>query len=197
MANTFNKKNNSIIEPRINNEIKGVTEVRLIYKEHKDSVSENDFNKVVPWREAIRLANEKNLDLIEINGKTNPIIVKLEDYSKYLYELKKQLKQKNKKTTTLKEIQLSVNISLHDLEIKAKKAKDFLKDGDKVKVVLTMKGRELTRREESKKSFYQFLEMMLDSGIAAFDSAPRDEEKKCYVINKFKLFFIENTKYFE
>ena len=86
----------------------------------------------------------------------------------------------------MKEIQLSVNISLHDLEIKAKKAKDFLKDGDKVKVVLTMKGRELTRREESKKSFYQFLEMMLDSGIAAFDSAPRDEEKKCYVIFKKK-----------
>ena len=186
MTNTFNKNNNSIIEPRINHEIKGVTEVRLIYKEHKDGVSENDFNKVVPWREAIRLANEKGLDLIEINGKTNPIIVKLEDYSKYLYELKKQLKQKNKKTTTLKEIQLSVNISLHDLEIKAKKAKDFLKDGDKVKVVLTMKGRELTRREESKKSFYQFLEMMLDSGIAAFDSAPRDEEKKCYVIFKKK-----------
>ena len=98
MTNTFNKKNNSIIEPRINHEIKGVTEVRLIYKEHKDGVSENDFNKVVPWREAIRLANEKNLDLIEINGKTNPIIVKLEDYSKYLYELKKQLKQKNKKS---------------------------------------------------------------------------------------------------
>ena len=186
MANTFNKKNNSIIEPRINNEIKGVTEVRLIYKEHKDSVSENDFNKVVPWREAIRLANEKNLDLIEINGKTNPIIVNLEDYSKYLYELKKQLKQKNKKTTTLKEIQLSVNISLHDLEIKAKKAKDFLKNGDKVKVVLTMKGRELTRRENSKKSFYQFLEIMLDSGIAALDSAPRDEEKKCYVTLKKK-----------
>ena len=98
MANTFNqKKNNGLIEPRINHEIKGVTEVRLIYKEHKDSVSENDFNKIVPWREAIRLANEKSLDLIEINGKTNPIIVKLEDYSKYLYELKKQLKQKKKK----------------------------------------------------------------------------------------------------
>ena len=166
MANTFNKKNNSIIEPRINHEIKGVTEVRLIYKEHKDSVSENDFNKVVPWREAIRLANEKGLDLIEINGKTNPIIVKLEDYSKYLYELKKQLKQKNKKTTTLKEIQLSVNISLHDLEIKAKKAKEFL--------------------EDSKKSFYQFLKIMMDSGIASFDCAPRDEEKKCYVIFKKK-----------
>ena len=186
-GNTFNqKKNNGLIEPRINHEIKGVTEVRLIYKEHKDSVSERDFNKVVPWREAIRLANEKGLDLIEINGKTKPIIVKLEDYSKYLYELKKQLKQKKKKTTALKEIQLSVNISLHDLEIKAKKAKEFLEDGDKVKVVLTMKGRELTRRESSKKSFYQFLTIMIDSGIASFDSAPRDEEKKCYVILKKK-----------
>lgn len=176
---------NNFIKPRINHEIKGVTEVRLIYKEHKDCVSENDFNKIVSWKEAIRLANEKNLDLIEINSKTTPIIVKLEDYSKYLYELKKQLKHKNKKTT-LKEIQLSVNISLHDLEIKAKKAKGFLEDGDKVKVVLTMKGRELSRREDSKKSFYQFLNIMLDSGVAAFDCAPRDEEKKCYVIFKKK-----------
>lgn len=175
----------NFIKPRINHEIKGVTEVRLIYKEHKDCVSENDFNKIVSWKEAIRMANEKNLDLIEINSKTTPIIVKLEDYSKYLYELKKQLKHKNKKTT-LKEIQLSVNISLHDLEIKAKKAKGFLEDGDKVKVVLTMKGRELSRREDSKKSFYQFLNIMLDSGVAAFDCAPRDEEKKCYVIFKKK-----------
>ena len=49
-----------------------------------------------------------------------------------------------------------------------------------------MKGRELTRRESSKKSFYQFLTIMIDSGIASFDSAPRDEEKKCYVILKKK-----------
>ena len=72
MANTFNKKNNSIIEPRINHEIKGVTEVRLIYKEHKDSVSENDFNKVVPWREAIRLASnetkQKNRFVVDTNN---------------------------------------------------------------------------------------------------------------------------------
>ena len=186
MANTFNKKNNGIIEPRINHEIKGVTEVRLIYKEHKDSVSENDFNKVMPWREAIRLANEKGLDLIEINGKTNPIIVKLEDYSKYLYELKKQLKQRKKNTTTLKEIQLSANISVHDLNIKANKAKDFIENGDKVKVVLNLKGRELSRREESKRTFYQFISIMLDSGLVSFDSAPRDEERKSIVIFKKK-----------
>ena len=177
---------NQFVEPRINNEITGHKEVRLIYKEHKDRVSENDFNKVVTWQEAIKLSKEKKLDLIEINPKTNPIIVKLEDYSKYLYDLKKQLKHNNKKTTTCKEIQLSANISLHDLQIKANKAKEFINDGDKVKVVLTLKGRELLRREESKKSFLQFIEIMLDSGLASFDSIPRDEDKKSIVIFKKK-----------
>lgn len=180
------KKQNSIVEPRINYEIKGHDEVRLIYKEHKDSVSENDFNKVVPWKEAIRLSKEKGLDLIEINPKSHPIIVRLEDYSKYLYDLKRQMKHNKKKVQTLKEIQISVNISMHDLEIKANKAKEFIEDGDKVKVVLTMKGRELLRKEESKKSFYQFIQIMIDSGIATFDCAPRDEEKRCYVIFKKK-----------
>lgn len=180
------KKQNSIVEPRINYEIKGHNEVRLIYKEHKDIVSENDFNKVVTWKEAVRLSKEKGLDLIEINPKSNPIIVKLEDYSKYLYDLKRQMKHNKKKNNTLKEIQISVNISMHDLQIKANKAKEFIEDGDKVKVVLTMKGRELLRREESKKSFLQFIQLMIDSGIATFDCTPRDEEKKCYVIFKKK-----------
>lgn len=181
-----NKKTNSFTEPRINREIVGHSEVRLIYKEHKDRVSDNDFNKVVSWKEAVGLSQKMGLDLIEINPKTDPIIVKLEDYSKYLYDLKKQLKQKNKNTTTLKEIQLTANISMHDLQIKANKAKDFISNGDKVKVVLNLKGRELTRREESKKSFYQFIEIMVDSGLVSFDSIPRDEEKKSIVIFKKK-----------
>ena len=72
------------------------------------------------------------------------------------------------------------------MEIKANKAKEFILDGDKVKVVLTLKGRELSRREESKKSFYQFIELMLDSGLVSFDSIPRDEERKSIVIFKKK-----------
>ncbi len=181
-----NIKKNGIIQPRINGEIVGHSEVRLIYKEHKDSASDADFNKIVPWKEAVSLSQKMGLDLIEINSKATPIIVKLEDYSKYLYELKKQLKQRNKKTGSLKEIQISANISMHDLEIKANKAKEFLNNGDKVKLILILKGRELARREESKKTFYQFIELMLDSGIAAFDSVPRDEDKKSIVIFKKK-----------
>lgn len=179
-------KNNNIPQPRINGEIIGQNEVRLIYKEHKDCASENDFNKIVSWKEAVEISQNKQLDLIEINSKSKPIVVKLAEYSKYLYELKKQLKQKNKNNTTIKEIQLTANISLHDLQIKANKAKEFITNGDKVKVVLNLKGRELLRREESKKSFFQFIEIMIDSGIASFESAPRDEEKKSIVIFKKK-----------
>lgn len=186
MANKNFNKNIPFTEPRINREIVGHNEVRLIYKEHKDSASPNDFNKVVSWKEAVRLSQETGLDLIEINPKTEPIVVRLEDYSKYLYHLKKQLKQRNKNTTTLKEIQLSANISMHDLQIKVNKAKEFIANGDKVKVVLTLKGRELLRREDSKKTFYQFIDIMLDSGLVSFDSIPRDEEKKSIVIFKKK-----------
>lgn len=186
MTNKIFNKNNTLKEPRINKEIVGHKEVRLIYKEHKDRPSENDFNKVVRWEEAVRLSIKTGLDLIEINPNITPAIVKLEDYSKYLYELKKQLKQRNKKGPDLKEVQLSANISLHDLNIKVNKAKDFITDGDKVKVVLNLKGRELSRREESKKPFYQFIAAMLDSGLVSFESAPRDEEKKSIVIFKKK-----------
>lgn len=175
-----------IIEPRINHEIKGHTEVRLIYKEKRNESSENDFNKVVSWGKAVSLSKEKQLDLIEINPNTTPIIVRLDDYSKFLYELKKQAKQKNKKTSTLKEIQLKGNISSNDLSIKVRKALEFIEKGDKVKVVLTLKGRELSRREDFKKPFYQFINEMIDSGKVSFETTPQDDERRTLVILKKK-----------
>ena len=186
MSNSKRNNSFSVVEPRINYEITGHKQVRLIYKKFKDKTSEEDFNKIVFWSDAVKLSKEKGLDLIEINPKANPIVVKLEDYSKYLYELKKQSKHNKRKTSVCKEIQLTANISLHDLEIKAKKAKEFINNGDKVKVVLTLKGRELLRREESKKSFLLFIDIMLDSGIVSFESLPRDEDKKSIVIFKRK-----------
>ena len=98
----FNNKN-GIITPRINDEIKGHDEVRLIYKEHRDSVSDNDFNKIVSWQDAVKISKEKELDLIEINTNASPIIVKLEDYSKYMYEQKKEEDFIIERTTTLSE----------------------------------------------------------------------------------------------
>lgn len=184
VKNQKEQKNAGFVEPRINNELRFYNTVRLIYKEKNGEDSENDFNKVVSMKEAFDYSKKYRLDLIEINGKTNPPIVKLYDYGKYLFELKKALKAKNKNKTDLKEIQLKVNISQHDLETKVKKAKEFITNGDKVKVVLTMKGRELTRREQSKVCFLKFVDMMMD--CASFDNPPRDEGNRTITILKKK-----------
>ncbi len=176
-----NKKIKNVIEePRINDEINGYEQVRLIYK------SENGENKsmVITLEEAKRKAERDDKDLIEVNCKSTPPIVKIEDYSKYLYELKKQMKSKNKPTNTIKEVQLRTNISDHDLEIKANKARKFITDGDKVKVVLTMRGRELSRRDESKRSIYQFVNILSD--ISVPESVMRDEGNRCVVTLKKK-----------
>ena len=177
-------KNSTIKEPRINNELLIYDKVRLVYKEHSNSESENDFNKVVTMSEALKLGKEYGLDLIEISSSAKPPVVKLYDYSKYLYELKRSMKQKTKKNSVCKEIRLLVNISQNDLEIKVRKAKEFINEGNKVKVVLTMKGRELTRREASKECFTKFIELMSDTAV--FESMPRDEGNKVIAIFKRK-----------
>lgn len=174
------KGSNVIDEPRINDEIVGYEKVRLIFK------SDDGENKsiVISIDEARRRADKFGKDLIEINAKADPPILKIEDYSKYLYELKKQIKNNKKPSTTLKEIQLSTNIAINDLLVKANKAKKFISDGDKVKVVLTMRGRELSRRDESKKCLYEFIEML--SEVSVPETLPRDEGNKCTVILKKK-----------
>ena len=174
------KKTDKINEPRINDEITGVDTVRLIEK------SENGGRKseIITFEEALRKARNEEKDLIEINGKTDPIICRIEEYSKYIYELKKALKNAKKPSTVLKEIQLSTNIASNDLNIKSNKARKFIESGDKVKVILTMKGRELSRRDESKKSIYQFIELLSDVSVP--EALPKDEGNKCIVVLKKK-----------
>lgn len=171
--NNFKKnRKNGVDEPRINQELRFHETVRLVYTDSEG----NAASKVMPISEAFSLSKERSLDLIEVNGRSNPPIVKLYDYSKYLYELKRANKAKNKNTVSCKEVQLSVNIGQHDLEVKASKAREFIGGGNKVKVVLTMRGRELGRRELSKESFRKFIEMVSD--VAVLDSPPRDEGNK-------------------
>ena len=166
-------------EPRINGEITGCNEVRLVYKSEGENKS-----VIIPFKEALNRASREGKDLIEVNGKANPTIVRIEEYSKYMYELKKQLKNNKKVQTTVKEIQLRTNIASNDLNVKANKARKFIMDEDKVKVVLTMKGRELTRREESEKCLYEFVEILSD--ISVPEAFPREEGNKCTVVLKKK-----------
>lgn len=159
----------------INDEIKLRGEVRLLTQ---------DESIVMDFEQAKRLSREKALDLILINPTSNPPIVRLCDFGKFIYELKKKEKQIKQAPKPLKEIQLRVNIAEHDLETKAKQAMKFLNDGSKVKVVLTMRGRELTRRDENKKAMYEFLAMVEDVGVPEF--MPKDEGNKTTTILKRK-----------
>lgn len=179
MAKQFKKKE-SIVEPRINNEIRGYQMVRVVY----DDPNGEKFNKVLTLDEAKKKAQRLNLDLVEVNTKIDPPIVRIVNYSKYLYELKKSIKQKQRKSSETKEVQLSVNISEHDIAVKANKAREFINNGDKVKVVLKMRGRELSRRDLSKKSLFVFVEALSDCAVA--ENMPKDEGNKCIVYLKKK-----------
>jgi len=99
---------------------------------------------IMPTAEALDLAAEKKLDLVNVAPSANPPVCRILDYGKYRYELQKKEKEarKKQKITQVKEIRLSTFIEEHDLNVKAGNAAKFLKDGDKVKVSLRFKGRE-------------------------------------------------------
>ena len=119
---------------------------------------------IVSSEEARKLALERNLDLVEIAPTAKPPVCKIIDYGKYRYELQKKEKEIKKKqhTVSLKTIRImSVNIDDHDIEIKSKKAREFLEEGNKVKVFLQFRGREIVHKEMGillLKTFFGFLE---------------------------------------
>lgn len=160
-------------EHRINDEIYGYSQVRI--------TGDDIESKIVSLSQAKEIASNMELDLVEINNKVTPPILKICNYSKFLYELKKNAKKNKQVTSQIKEIQLSVNIAPHDLETKAKQAINFLNHGDKVKVVLVMRGRELTRRDENKRSINMFIELVGSFGTV---ESQKDEGNKTIVILK-------------
>lgn len=99
---------------------------------------------IVSSAEANRIADEQNLDLVKISPSAVPPVCKLMDYGKFIFDKAKREKEqrKNQKVTELKEVQLSMTIELHDMQVKAKNAIKFLQAGNKVKVALWMRGRQ-------------------------------------------------------
>lgn len=161
---------------RINEEIRFSGNVRI--------VGNGIESRIVPIEEARQLAKSMELDLVEIQWKTDIPILRICDYGKMLYEQKKAAKKNKQQAKPLKEIQLSANIAKHDLETKANAAKRFLADGSKVKVVLSLRGREMAHREENKKSILEFLVMLED--VAVIESPPRDEGNRTYAMLRKK-----------
>lgn len=131
-----------IKQPKINQEI-NADKVLLIDEE---GVQQG----VVSRDQALYLSFEKGLDLVLLNEKQDPPIARIMDYGKYLYSQQKQTnKQKAKsKNSQLKEVRMGIKIGEHDLNVKVEKIKNFLSDGDKVKVTVQLRGREMMFREK-------------------------------------------------
>lgn len=129
---------------RINEAIR-VREVRLID-------GEGNQTGVVPTEEALRMAKDAGLDLVEVSPTAEPPVCKIIDYGKYMFDLEKKTREskKHQKIVKLKEIRMQPKIEDHDLEFKTKHVKEFLDDGDKVKVTIRFRGRELAHTELGK-----------------------------------------------
>ena len=133
--------NNNNKGQRINEQIR-VREVRLI-----DDLGEQ--KGIVPTIEALRMAKEKDLDLVEVSPNANPPVCKILDYGKYRFEQEKKLREskKNQKVLKLKEIRMQPKIGPGDLDTKAKHVQEFLEEGNKVNVTIRFRGRELAHTE--------------------------------------------------
>lgn len=121
---------------------------------------------VVSIAEAMRMADEENLDLVKIAANANPPVCKIIDYGKYKFETSKKEKEnrKNQKVLTIKEIRLSANIGEQDFMVKVNNAIKFLKAGDKVKASIRFRGREITHANLGKVCMDRFAEIVSEYG---------------------------------
>jgi translation initiation factor IF-3 len=164
---------------RINQQIRS-TEVRI--------VNEGDtFDKgVYTLDEALDIANDLSVDLVETNSKAIPPVCQVVEYSKFIYEQKKKerdLKGKSHKTK-IKELRFTSNTGDHDIQVAANKAIKFLGDGDKVKANLLFKGRNITFKENGEKVLLKFAQLLEDYGYP--ESMPKLQGKKMFMTIKPK-----------
>ena len=122
---------------------------------------------IMPAKDAMKLAQEANLDLVKIAPTAKPPVCKIVDYGKYRYELARKEKEakKKQKVTDVKEIRLSPNIDANDLTTKANQARKFITKGDKVKVTLRFRGREMAHMQTSKQILEDFFKIVEDVAV--------------------------------
>jgi translation initiation factor IF-3 len=167
--NKNNKKDNLFF--KTNNQIRSF-EVRL--------VGDNIDTGVYSIEEAKQLANDLELDIIEISPNANPPVCKIQDYSKFLYDKKKKLKEQEKKNRQnqidVKELRFGPNTDDHDFDFKKNHAESFLKRGDKVKAFVFFKGREMMFKEKGQILLLKLAEQLENVGIV--ESMPKMEGNK-------------------
>ena len=146
-------------------------------------VGKNIESRIVPLHEALRIAEDKELDLIEISiQQDNLSICKIDNYNKYIYEKKRKDKEqlKNSKKIKIKEIRLTPTTGEHDFNFKLNHAKNFLEEKDKVKLTMNFSGRELNFKEIGEILMLKFVNELTDIGKA--ESLPKTEGKRMWMI---------------
>ena len=147
-------------------------------------VTDNEGNQlgIMPVREAQRLAEEKQLDLVEIAPQAKPPVCRITDVGKHKYEQSKREKEvkKRQKIISVKEVKLRPNFEDHDFEVKAKNAIRFLKDGDKVKATIIFRGREIVHPNLGQVLLKRLAELVKD--ISTVERQPKLEGKNMIMI---------------
>lgn len=145
-------------------------------------VGENIETGIYQLRDALAMADEQELDLVEISPKANPPVCKIMDYKKFLFEQKKKQKEMKAKTAKIvvKEIRLGPNIDDHDFNFKLKHAINFLQDGAKVKVDVFFKGRSIVYKEKGEYVLLKFAQELEEYGKV--EQLPRLEGKRMIMI---------------
>jgi len=155
--------------------------VRFIGKETKDSINVNEKVKakevrliddegkqfgIVPTSEALKIAKERGLDLVEVSPKTVPPVCKIMDYGKFKYQIAKKAQEAKKKQTVIqvKEMKLGLKIEEHDLSFKIKHIRGFLDEGSKVKIIIMFKGREVLHIDMGEKLAQRIIDSVKDVG---------------------------------
>lgn len=142
----------TIQAPRVNRRIR-IPQVRVIDDEGAQV-------GIMPTSEALALAEERGLDLVEVSPKARPPVCKIMDYGKYMYQLSKRAKEarKHQHVTQVKEVKMRPKIEPHDYAFKMRHAREFLAEGDKVKCTVIFRGRELAHKELGRKVMERFVE---------------------------------------
>lgn len=158
---------------RINDAIRGVKEVRL--------VGDNVEQGIYSFAEAIRLADEQDLDLVEISPNAVPPVCKIIDYQKFLYQQKKREKEQKAKSAkiVIKEIRFGPQTDEHDYNFKLKHAQEFLKEGNKVKAYVFFRGRSILFKEQGELLLARFANDLEEYGKV--EQLPKLEGKRMIV----------------
>ena len=157
------------------NEMIRIREVRVIDDEGQQL-------GVMPTVEALALAQEKGLDLVEVAPTAAPPVCRILDYGQYKYELQKRDREakRKQKSQTFKEIRLRVKIDVNDLRTKARRAAEFLDEGDRVKVTVQFRGREMTHANLGRDLLVRASEMLVEHGT--IERQPLMEGRNLYIV---------------